>query len=131
VSDGDGLSQPSICILNASRRCEPSAFLFSRVVHFFLRNGYSIAPEPSEATTILVNTCGVTEDKIATSLEALAIARSHAAGRQIVMFGCLATLPLPDLDLAGVTCVGPKDLDRLDDLFDHQVSIREIAPSKR
>jgi len=113
-------------ILNASKRCEPSAFLFTKAVNFFLLNGYRIGSAIDDCTVILVNSCCVTEDKIAASLAALEIARAHTDRKRIVLFGCLASLPLPHLGREGLICIGPKDLDALDTHFPHHTSIRDI-----
>ena len=116
--------RPPIFILNASRRCEPSAFLFTKAVQFFHVNGYRIAEKPEDGEIILVNSCCVTQDKIATSREALDAARGLGAGKTVVLFGCMASLP--ELDRQGLICIGPKSLGDLDVHFPHHTSVEEI-----
>jgi MiaB/RimO family radical SAM methylthiotransferase len=126
----DASRQHGIFIVNASKRCEPSAFLFTRVVEFFLANNHGVAQDIDRCATILVNTCCVTEDKIESSLRALEKARAHGEGKRIVLCGCLASLPDSRVRRDDVICVGPKNLDRLDTLFPHEVSIRHILPHR-
>jgi threonylcarbamoyladenosine tRNA methylthiotransferase CDKAL1 len=117
----------SVFILDESKRCEPSAFLFTQAVRFFLENGYTFASRADESDVILVNTCCVTEDKIASSKSALALARQYGSGKRIVLFGCLASLPASGIDKDGLICIGPQNLTELDVHFTHRISIVNIS----
>ncbi len=117
----------SIFLVDLSKRCEPSAHLFTRAVRFFLVNGYGLAKDIEASEIILVNTCCVTQDKIATSKAGLEFARANGKGKRIVLFGCMASLPLPELDRENLFCVGPKNLDDLDIHFPHETSIQCIS----
>jgi threonylcarbamoyladenosine tRNA methylthiotransferase CDKAL1 len=115
-----------IFIVDPSKRCEPSAFLFTKAVNFFLVNGYGMANDIDRSETILVNTCCVTEDKIAASKAALDFARAQGKGKRIVLFGCMASLSLPGLEREDLICIGPKNLDKLDTHFPHHTSVNDI-----
>ncbi len=115
-----------IFLIDPSKRCEPSAFLFTKAVKFFLVNGYRITNDIDNCETILVNTCCVTEDKIAASKAALDFARARGKGKRIVLFGCMASLPLPTLERGDLICIGPKNLGELDTHFPHQTSVHDI-----
>ncbi len=119
-----------IFILDASKRCEPSAFLFTKAVQFFLANGYPIAKTIEDGEIILVNTCCVTQDKIATSRAALDSARAAGSGKSVVLFGCMASLPLPEFERQGLICIGPKNLGELDNHFSHHTSVVSIDVSR-
>ncbi len=118
--------RPPIFILNASKRCEPSAFLFTKAVQFFLINGYRVAQNIEDAEILLVNTCCVTQDKIATSSAALDAARAAGAGKTIVLLGCMAGLPSADVDRQGLICIAPKSLSDLDVHFPHHTPVEHI-----
>jgi len=117
----------SIFILDPSKRCEPSAYLFTKAVKFFLVNGYAMAKDIDESDIILVNSCCVTQDKIATSRAALDFARAKGKGKRIVLFGCMASLPFRWLKRENLICVGPKDLGELDTHFAHDTSVNSIS----
>jgi MiaB/RimO family radical SAM methylthiotransferase len=117
----------AIFILDPSKRCEPSAYLFTKAVKFFLVNGYAMAKDIDESDIILVNTCCVTQDKITTSRTALDFARANGKGKRIVLFGCMASLPFPWLEREDLICVGPKDLGELDTHFAHETSVNSIS----
>jgi MiaB/RimO family radical SAM methylthiotransferase len=117
----------AIFILDPSKRCEPSAYLFTKAVKFFLVNGYTMARDIEGSEIVLVNTCCVTQDKIATSRAALDFARTNGKGRQIVLFGCMASLPDPGLEREDLICIGPKNLEELDTHFAHDTSVSTIA----
>ena len=117
----------SIFILDPSKRCESSAYLFTKAVKFFLVNGYGMAKSIEGSDIILVNTCCVTEDKIAASRAALDFAGAEGKGKRIVLFGCMASLPLPGLEREGLICIGPKNLGELDTHFPHQTSVNSIS----
>lgn len=117
----------SIFILDPSKRCEPSAYLFTKGVQFFLVNGYGMAKHIEGSEIILVNTCCVTEEKIAASRAALELARANEKGKRIVLFGCMACLPLPGLEREGLICIGPRNLAELDAHFPHHTSVNHIS----
>lgn len=126
-SDAQPAGRRPIFILDASKRCEPSAFLFTKAVQFFLVNGYNMAKGIEEGGIILVNSCCVTEDKIATSKKALDSARARGKGKTIVLFGCMADLAVSGLERDGLICIGPKRLADLDHHFPHHTSIEDIG----
>ncbi len=119
-----------IFIIDPSKRCEPSAFLFTKAVNFFLVNDYRLASDIDHCKTILVNTCCVTEDKIAASKAALDFARARGQGKWIVLFGCMASLPLPGFEREDLICIGPKNLDELDTYFPHHTSVHDIQANQ-
>ena len=119
-----------IFILDASKRCEPSAFLFTKAVQFFLVNGYHLAEHIEDGDILLVNTCCVTEGKIVTSRTALDSARALGNGKTIVLFGCMASLPLPEVEREGLICIGPKSLCELDTHFPHHTSVDSIGVNR-
>lgn len=120
----------SIFIVDPSKRCEPSAYLFTKAVKFFLLNGYDIAKEIDCSEIILVNTCCVTEDKIAASRAALEFAIAKGNGKRIVLFGCMAGLPIPGLEQEDLIRIGPKNLGELDALFPHRASVNTISANQ-
>jgi threonylcarbamoyladenosine tRNA methylthiotransferase CDKAL1 len=117
----------SIFLIDPSKRCEPSAYLFTKAVKFFLVNGYAVSREIDGSEIILVNTCCVTEDKIATSRAALEFAKAKGKGKRVVLFGCMAGLPFPWLEREDLICIGPKDLGKLDTHFPHHTSVTSLS----
>ncbi len=117
----------AIFVLDASKRCEPSAFLFTQAVHFFLINGYGVAEDIERSDVVLVNTCCVTEDKIEASRAAFDYAAVRGKGKRLVLFGCMATLPVPDVEWNDVIRIGPKNLVELDLHFPHSRSVNSIS----
>jgi MiaB/RimO family radical SAM methylthiotransferase len=128
--DTYGSQHNTIFILDPSKRCEPSAFLFTKAVKFFLVNGYHVANDINHCDTILVNTCCVTADKIAASRSTLDFARSKGKGKRVVLFGCMAAIPAPNLDRKGLICIGPKNLEELDIHFPHRISVNDILVNR-
>ncbi len=119
-----------VFLLNSSKRCEPSAYLFTKAVTFFLVNGYGLAERIEESEIILVNTCCVTEDKIAVSRASLEFAVAEGKGKTIVLFGCMADLPGYGLEPAGFIPIGPKSLNNLDRHFPHHTPVNQISPNR-
>lgn len=126
-ASGSSPSSRGIFILNASKRCESNALLFSRAINFFIVNGYPLCGDIEQCDIILVNSCCVSEDKIAASMAALQSASPYVGKKRIVLLGCLAALLNRRPDLAELVCIGPKDLFALDACFDHQISITDIT----
>ena len=121
-----GFQRGTIFLIDPSKRCEPSAFLFTRAVKFFLVNGYRVGNDIDRCDAILVNTCCVTEDKIAASKAALDFARARGHGKRIVLFGCMASLPIPGVKREDLICIGPKNVGELDAHFPHHTSVEDI-----
>ncbi len=126
--------KPSIFLVNQSKRCEPSAFLFSKAVAFFIINGYEMAEDIGHSDIILVNTCCVTQEKIAASGEALDFALNQGDGKRVVLFGCMAGLPLSGLKRENLICIGPKNVGDLDVHFPHRtpassISVNQLPPA--
>lgn len=115
-----------IYILDPSKRCEPNAYLFTQTINFFLLNGYRITNDLRTCSTILVNSCCVSEDKISSSLAALDVARPYAGQKQVILLGCLAALPTERFNRDHLICIGPKDLNKLDALFTHNIPVCSI-----
>ena len=93
---------------------------------FFDTNGYVFTELIDRSTIILLNTCCVTQDKIAQSISALDFAKARGDGKRIVLFGCLAGLDVPGVEHEGLICIGPKNLGELDGYFPHHTSVNSI-----
>jgi tRNA-2-methylthio-N6-dimethylallyladenosine synthase len=129
VGTGD-VRRGRVFLLNSSKRCEPSAYLFTKAVTFFLANGYGMAESIEESEIILMNTCCVTEDKIAVSRANLEFAGAEGKGKTIVLFGCMADLPGSWLEPAGLIPIGPKSLNNLDRHFPHHTPVDQISVNR-
>ena len=116
----------AIFILDPSRRCEPNAYLFTRAVKFFLANGYVPVDAIDRCDIVLVNSCCVTEDKIAASRAALEFARARKGDGQIVLLGCMAALALADLEQSDLIRIGPVNLNAIERYFAHRVPLEAI-----
>ena len=97
------------------------------MVSFFLANGCGLSERIEDSDLVLVNSCCVTEDKIVASRAALDLARSAGKNRQVLLAGCMADLPLPDLNRSDLLCIGPAHLDYLDRHFPCPLSASQIA----
>ena len=93
-------------------------------------NGYRITGNIDSCEIILVNTCCVTQDKLAASRAALDYAKKRGRGKRIVLFGCMASLPGADLENEDLICIGPKNVRELDAHFPHHTSVDDIAVSR-
>ncbi len=117
-----------IAVVNASQSCEPSGFLFNKAIAFLRMNRFEVvfdAPETSE--TWLINTCCVTKAKIleANTLIRKVVEKEHAVA--IIVFGCLAHFEKEALMDSRICKVGPKEIGRLDQIFQHTISIKDVA----
>ncbi|MEW6078778.1 MAG: radical SAM protein [Thermodesulfobacteriota bacterium] len=128
--DIDGsVSRGRIFIFDPIKRCEPNAYQFTRMVKFFLVNGYVMTGDIGESDIILVNSCCVTKDMLAASRADLDAALARGKGKRVVLFGCLAGLPLPGVDRKDLIVIGPEHPDTLLELerhFPHHVPLSRI-----
>ncbi len=70
------------------------------------------------------------EGKIREAVEAVARARHLSGFKRKVLFGCLATFPLDEIDLSDFVRIGPGELSRLNDTFEHRLAIERVTPGR-
>ena len=114
----------NVCLLNASKSCEPSGFLIQRVVNFLKLNGYKVKSAPAGCGTVLVNSCCVTASKRLESEAMLDVLLRGA--KRVVLFGCLSAVPNKYDGLKNLVRIGPKQLGKFNDHFDWTVPIEAV-----
>jgi MiaB/RimO family radical SAM methylthiotransferase len=105
--------------------CEQNNYNGSLILDFFIRNGYLIADKPSGADFIIINICGVDEFREKKSLKTLRFfLKKYGRGRTIVVTACLAVADYIK-EIPNVVRIGPKDLNKFNDLIDAKVPIEK------
>jgi len=117
----------NVYLMNGSRQCEPSGYLLNQVVNYLKVNQYSISKDLSSCSVILINTCGVTQAKIRESEDLINDSLRYSHIKKIVVFGCLAEIEKRYNGLDKVFYVGPKELDKFNEIFEHKTRIEDTS----
>ena len=117
-----------IGIMNASKSCEPSGFLFNKAVTFLRRNGYKIIfGQPAKCDILLINTCCVTKNKMSEAEILIEKSLREKAVKTVIVFGCFVYLAQKMVIDRRMVTIGPKEIEKFDQLFAHRISIKHVA----
>jgi MiaB/RimO family radical SAM methylthiotransferase len=115
-------------VLNLSKSCEPSAYLFHKAVAFLEANDYTVRFDSFEGNEILlINSCCATILKMLSVKKTIDRAVRTRGVKRVVIFGCLGDLEKIDLVRdPRIRIIGSRQLAMFDDVFPHRVSIHTI-----
>ena len=121
------MEHSKVCLMNGSKSCEPSSYLFSKVIKFLELNNHSVMKDASLCDTAIINTCGVTNAKIREADNLITKALSSSNVRRVIIFGCVAEITSKYKDSEKAFLIGPKDINKFNDYFKHNVPIEGIS----
>ena len=116
-----------IFIENLNPQCEPATDLFSKVIRFLESNNYKIVQSVDDADTTVINTCSVLkteEDKAKITVQNYL---KIPTIKKIVFFGCAAATVKTFKGNKKVEHVGPKDLQKMNDVFPNKIPINDTG----
>jgi tRNA A37 methylthiotransferase MiaB len=114
-----------IYLKNLNSNCEPATDLFSKAIRFLKSNEYEVVDLVNDADTVIVNTCSVftsEEDKAVKSIKNF-LSKPHI--EKVVFFGCAAATVKEFEGNDKVEQVGPKDLEKMNELFSHKIPMND------
>lgn len=110
------------------RLCDNNGYLSTQICNFFIQNGYELVARPEIADAIVVSTCGFDHSRENRSISIVnQIVKRFGHEKRIIVCGCLPKINPGLFDLSVVTLIGPKELQRFDDLFDSDISIETVS----
>lgn len=124
-----------VFIHQAFRCCPYAGMVTSRIHEYVERNGYSVVDDPLNADVFVVNTCGSDAEQSQLTYEAIRAARRVKPDVPVVATGCLNSIepgPLRAalMDTPHHAMLDPRNLDGLDDLFEHdRIAFDSVHPS--
>lgn len=120
----------TIGVLDASRHCEPSGFLFNKAMRFLTANGYDLKFDGQlNCPVLLVNTCCVTQTKMREAEEFLKKALNSNRVETIVIYGCYSKLFHSESSRKKIIKIGPKEFNLLDKFFVFKQSVADVGTS--
>ena len=110
--------------------CDNNGYLSTQIYNFFVQNGNEMVNTPELADFIVISTCGFDQERENISFSIVdGYIRKFAAEKGIIICGCLPKIN-PDLfDLSQVILIGPKELNRFNEIFKPAVRIENISGS--
>ena len=103
--------------------CPYAALVTARIHDFLIHNGHPVCDHPEEASASVINTCGFNASRAEQALRAIHTVHHRAAGRPLVVAGCLTRIERERVrealsaDGGRFELVGPGEHDRFDELF--------------
>jgi threonylcarbamoyladenosine tRNA methylthiotransferase CDKAL1 len=110
--------------------CDNNGYLGTQIYNFFEQNGNEMVNKPELADIIVISTCGFDQERENISFSIVDdYIRKFAGEKGMIICGCLPKIN-PDLfDLLQVTLIGPKELNRFNEIFKPAVRIENISGS--
>jgi threonylcarbamoyladenosine tRNA methylthiotransferase CDKAL1 len=115
-----------IYLLNASKSCEPSAYLINRVITFLKINGYKMSNITTDCDTIIINTCCVTQNRILNAKMIIEQTLKQYFGKKILVFGCLANMAHKIKSYNNIFYIGPNEIHKFNLHFSHKIPIEKV-----
>lgn len=111
--------------------CESNGYMSTQIYNFFVQNGHEMVDDPERAEFIVISTCGFDQARESISFAIVDdYIRKFAGKKGMVICGCLPKIN-PDLfDLSQLIVVGPKELDKFNEIFKPKVRIENISGSR-
>ena len=102
----------------------------TQIYNFFVQNGNEMVNMPELADFIVISTCGFDQESENISFSIIKdYVRKFAGEKDMIICGCLPKIN-PDLfDLSQVILIGPKELNRFNEIFKPAVRIQNISGS--
>ena len=114
-----------VFIENLNPQCEPATDLFSKAIRFLKSNDYEIVDSIDDANVTLINTCCVLKCEEDKARVAVRSSSKKSNIEKTVFFGCAAASVKNFRNNKSVEHVGPKDLEKMNDIFKHEIPINE------
>ena len=114
-----------VFVHNLNKNCEPATDLFSKAIRFLESNDYEIVNSIVDADTALVNTCAVFKTEEDKSIKVVENYTNRPNIEKTIFFGCAANTVDNFKDDDRVEHVGPKDLEKMNDIFQHKVPMND------
>jgi len=127
----NGFKTKKIKYIKSDKTCELSDYLFTKVKLFFKLNNFLVCENIDEAEIVLFDTCGYSQfqiDYIENKIDSVlrSISNNHDEDKLIIIFGCLPKITDKyNLD-SRVICIGSKDLNQFNRLFQTKIRIQDI-----
>ena len=110
--------------------CDNNGYLSTQIYNFFRHNGFHVVSHPELADWIVVSTCAFDQERENTSFLIIDdFMKEYGGYKRMIICGCLPKIN-PDLfDSSQVTLIGPKELNRFNEIFKPAVRIENISGS--
>ncbi len=124
-------TKPRIFFTTTFKLCENNGYLSTQIQNFFTQNGFELVSGPEDSDFVVITTCGFDQERENLSRAIIDDYVSEFGGRKkIIICGCLPKIN-PDLFAPPhVTLIGPKELDRFNEIFQPTRRIEDISGSE-
>ncbi|MHA1757184.1 MAG: MiaB/RimO family radical SAM methylthiotransferase [Promethearchaeota archaeon] len=108
--------------------CEKRKLDAQRILNFFLANNYEISNNPEQSNYIIYITCAFNKQFEDISINRIQnLYKNLKNGKKLIIGGCLTEInPKRLINHSNLKLLKVRDIEFIDDLFDHLISIKDI-----
>ena len=111
-----------------SGKCPSRNVEAQRIYNYLIRNGWESTDSVQDADLVILSTCASKDRAAEASLDTMSrLYKAKSDSAPFLVTGCL---PLIDRDAVrefeGLQLISPRELEKIDLLFDHHVKLREV-----
>ncbi len=118
----------SIFFLTTFRLCDNNGYTSTQINNFFNYNDFRMVRTPEEADYIVISTCGFDQERENVSRGIIdQYVSKFATHKVIIICGCLTKINPYLFDSTKFITIGPKDLNRFNEIFSPKIRIEDIS----
>ena len=122
-------SKVFLCVTN--NVCHLNIYLATQIYNFINLNGFNFTDRSKDADIIIIVTCAVDENFEKQSLNIVnRYIKKYKKDKRIIVAGCLPKINERVSKIEDIICIGPKELEKFDDLFKPKIKISSIKANK-
>lgn len=120
-----------IFLLTTFKLCDNNGYSTTQIDNFFRCNGFRMVETPDAADCIVISTCGFDQERENVSRHILEQYIERFAGQKLVIIcGCLTKINPSLFEHETVVAIGPKELQRFNEIFQPKIKIEDISGGK-
>lgn len=124
-------SRKRIFLLTTFRLCDNNGYTSTQINDFFCRNGFRMVETAEEADCIVISTCGFDQERENLSRHIIdQYIDRFSKHKLIIICGCLTRIHPNLFDQTGVITIGPKELQRFNEIFEPEIGIEDVSGGK-
>ncbi len=120
-----------VFLLTTFKLCDNNGYSTTQIYNFFRYNGFEVVESPNDADCIVISTCGFDQERENTSRTILdQYVEKFAEQKLVIVCGCLTKINPDLLEGRRIVAIGPKELQRFNEIFQPEIKIEDISGGK-
>lgn len=125
-----GKNRQKIFFSTTFKLCDNNGYLSTQIYNFFVMNAHEMVKSPELSDVIVISTCGFDQERENTSFSIIDHFIRKFSDKEIILCGCLTKINPGLFDVARVQLIGPKELNKFNEIFNPALKIEDISGSQ-